>query len=491
MKVVTAAEMKSLDQQATSEFKIPSQLLMENAGRGLVDQIEQKIGPVAGLKIAILCGSGNNGGDGLVAARHLRLRGAEAIVYLLVDSPSSEEMAQTLASSDLIIDALLGTGLSRPVDSHYRKIIETINAVREESDIPVISVDIPSGISADTGEILGVAVHADYTFTMGLPKRGLFLGEGLEHRGQWDIVDIGFPNELIDRAEIKVHLIGPADIAFSPRRLGSHKGDFGHLLIIAGSRGKVGAAAMTALSALRSGAGLVTVALPESIDSIASTVMEAMTLPLSETKEGTLSLTSEKTILNAMEGKEALVIGPGLSQQEETIRLVLNLIGQTQLPIVIDADGINALASDLSVLKRPNRGAIILTPHPGEMGRLLGISAQAVQKDRIEIATRFASEWNVILVLKGAHTVIAAPDRSVFLSNTGNPGMATAGTGDVLAGMIGALLAQGILPISAACWGVVLHGLAGDIAVKTIGEVSLMATDLIAKIPEAMMKVRR
>ncbi len=512
MKICTAEEIKDLDKKAVSNFKIPSLLLMENAARGLVDQIEAHCGSVTGKRIVILCGSGNNGGDGMGAARHLRMRGAEAIVYLLspidkisgdaktmldtwiatggslhvIGSFSFKELAKTISTCHLVIDALLGTGLSHPVHGHYVKAIETIKHAR----VPVISVDIPSGISADTGEMLGIAVRANYTFTMGLPKRGLFLRDGLEHRGTWDVVDIGFPKELVAQGNIKVNLVNPADLkGFTPsRRLGAHKGDFGHLLIIGGSKGKSGAPAMAALAALRSGTGLVTVALPKSIDSIASTVMEAMTLPSPETDNGTLSLQSEKMLLKAIEEKEAVAIGPGLSQDHETVQLVISLIPHITAPMVIDADGINALATNLSVLKK-KKGPVILTPHPGEMGRLLGISSAAVQKDRIEIASAFSIKWDVIVVLKGAHTVIATPEANVFLSNTGNPGMATGGTGDALTGIIGAGLAQGIAPTDAAIWGVVLHGLAGDLAKETQGEISLITSDLIAKIPEAMRVV--
>ncbi len=541
MKIVTAAEIKQLDQQATADFKIPSLLLMENAARGMVDQIERKWGCVADRSVAVLCGSGNNGGDGIAAARHIEMRHGEAIVYLLspidklsgdaktmldtwigiggklqvVGSFSFDEMTLILSESDLIIDALLGTGLSHPVHGPYKEAIDCINNVRETYKIPVVSVDIPSGISADTGEMLGAAVHADYTFTMGLPKRGLFLRDGLERRGAWDVVDIGFPKKMIDNAPLKVNLIGltnlteetslslprPAEAVrslppmgppSSPRRLNAHKGDFGHLLVIAGSKGKKGAAALTALASLRCGVGLVTVALPQSIDTIAPTVMEAMTLPLLETDEGTLSLQNEKTLIEAANGKKAVAIGPGLSQNRETVQLVINLIHQITAPMIIDADGINALATDLSVLKKRDRathGAVILTPHPGEMGRLLGVRTDTVQKDRIGIAVEFAKTWDVIVVLKGAHTVIADPNGEVFLSNTGNPGMATAGTGDVLTGMIATALAQGISPIDAAVWGVVLHGLAGDIGCETSGEVSLIATDLIENIPKSIIAV--
>jgi NAD(P)H-hydrate epimerase len=512
MKVVTAEEIKALDRVAVSQFNMPSLLLMENAARGFVDKIEEKITRVLGLPIIILCGRGNNGGDGIAAARYFKDRGAIATVVLFSpieqhtgDSKTmltawlrtggdvlfaDDTLEKKCSENRLIVDALLGTGLSHPVGDDFEKAILLINKTRSPN-ITVVSVDIPSGISANTGERMGAAVEADYTFTMGLPKRGLFLREGLQCRGSWDIVDIGFPKALVEQANINVSLIGPADLkgVFSPRPLGAHKGTFGHLLIIAGSRGKKGAVVMSALSALRSGAGLVTTALPYSIDTISQSAMEAMTLPVAETKEGALSLKAEKNILNAIAGKNAVAIGPGLSQHQETVRLILNLITQIEVPMVIDADGLNALASDLSVLKN-KKGAIILTPHAGEMGRLMGVSAETVQKDRIGMASSFAQKWGVIVVLKGAHTLIAAPDGSVAISNTGNPGMATAGTGDVLTGIIGGFLAGGIDVKTAAIQGVVLHGLAGDIACHDMGEVSLIAGDVIQNIPHAIQKIR-
>ncbi len=514
MKVVTAEEIKALDNKAVSECKIPSLLLMENAARGLVDQIENKIGLVAGLRVFILCGRGNNGGDGLAAARHLRMR--RAIVTVTLFSPieqftgdsktmltawtntngtvyrADEALEKNLRESRLIVDALLGTGLSHSVGGDFENAISLLNKVRIEYGITVVSVDMPSGISANTGERLGAAVEADYTFTMGLPKRGLFLREGLECRGSWDVIDIGFPKALVNQANINVELVGPADLKGvpAPRSLGAHKGTFGHLLIIAGSKGKKGAAAMASLSALRIGCGLVTTALPNAIDTISPEALEVMTLPVAETEEGALSLKSEKELLNALEGKNAVAIGPGLSQHPETVRLILNLIAKIQIPMVIDADGINALASDLSVLHH-KKAAMILTPHAWEMGRLIGASSETVQRDRIGTASSFAQKWGVIVVLKGAHTLIAAPNGSVFISNTGNPGMATAGAGDVLTGIIGGLIASGMDPVSAAIQGVVLHGLAGDIARDEYGETSLIASDMINKIPHAILTASR
>lgn len=509
MKIVTAEEMKSLDRRATTEFGIPSLLLMENAARGLVDTIEAAYGLLRRKTIVILAGRGNNGGDGLAAARHLRMRGAEVEIYLLSpaekvggDAKSSLDiwirsggalavvgafkwprLAAALSESDLIIDALLGTGLSHPVTGEYAKGIDLIN----RSGKTVVAVDIPSGISADTGEKLGAAVKAHLTATMALPKRGHFIQAGLEHRGKLRIVDIGFPPALIDSAEIKTELITSEMLKGlpPPRPKGVHKGTLGHLLVIAGSVGKKGAAQMTGLSAMRSGTGLVTIAVPRSIEPGLAPLMEAMTLPLPETADGTLALAGEKALLSAMEGKEAVAIGPGLSQNAETQRLVRTLIAEVSLPMVIDADGINAVAADLSVLKK-KRGPLILTPHPGEMGRLLGAKADAVQKERFNVAADFAGKWGVFLVLKGAHTIIAAPDGSLWVNRTGNPGMATAGIGDALTGMIGGFLAQGLPAEKAATLGIYLHGLAGDLAAAERGEAGLITSDLIGKIPQAI-----
>lgn len=510
MKVTTSEEMKALDWRATREYLIPSLMLMEQAGWGIADRIAARYGAVKGKKIRVVAGRGNNGGDGLAAARHLREKGAHVAVYLLnpiekiegeasvnldiwmksdgvlhpLGTVSWEEMGKDFQTSDLIIDALLGTGLSRTPQGDYVQAISLIN----RSKCRVVSVDLPSGISADTGERLGIAVKADYTLTLGLPKRGLFVNDGVEYRGDWDRIDVGFPQKLIDQAAITTHLVcGLPD--FPPLRpVNVHKGVFGHLMVIAGSVGKKGAAKMTSLAALRCGAGLVTSAIPKSLDP-AFGVVEGMTLPLPETDEGTLALPAASMILDALRGKSAIALGPGLSQHPETVALIRHLIVEIGLPMVIDADGLNAIAADPTLLAA-KKGPLVLTPHPGEMGRLLGVKSDVIQKDRFTVAADFAKKWDLVLVLKGAHTLIAAPDGAISINNSGNSGMATAGTGDVLTGMIGGWLAQGIDPLTAARWGVYLHGLAGDLAAKKTGEISLMASDLIGHIPEAI-KIER
>jgi NAD(P)H-hydrate epimerase len=339
---------------------------------------------------------------------------------------------------------------------------------------------------------MGAAIKADLTVTMGLLKRGLVLLPGADFSGNVRVADIGMPSEVVDSERITLSLLnqGYAWGMISGREQGAHKGDFGHLMVIGGSPGKAGAAVMAARSALRVGSGLVSVATPNNLVPIIQTsIAEAMCIPSAESIEGTLGLGSEEELLKAAIGMSACAIGPGLSTHYETVQVVRNLIQRLTIPLIIDADGLNALASDVAILKRA-KAPVILTPHPGEMARLLGISSTEVQQDRLARAAEFAMKYKVILVLKGAGTVVACPDGRVFINSTGNPGMATAGTGDALTGMIGGFLAQGYSPTQAACLGVYLHGLAGDLAAKEKGELGLIAGDLIEKIPDAIRETR-
>lgn len=512
MHIVTAIEMRVLDERATSEYKIPSLILMENAARGMVDEIEKKYGSVKGKYITVIAGRGNNGGDGLAAARHLRMRGASVMIYLFSKEAlfqgdaevflriwqatdgalceegtyTLEQLSTDLSKSDFVMDAFLGTGISHAITGHYAEVIEVINRCAQR----VISCDIPSGISADTGEILGVAIKADATMTMAMPKRGHFMQEGLSYCGVLSIIDIGFPEVLIETSALNVSLVS-SDVVrglLPPREKGVHKGTMGHLLVFAGSSGKQGAAQMTSLAALRSGTGLVTVVLPESVEQgFSYRVMEAMTLPLPETKLGSIAMCAEEQLIKGLEGKTTVAIGPGLSQHPDVQHLVLKLITSVSVPMVIDADGINAVAVECVILKK-KKGPLILTPHPGEMGRLIGKSAVDVQKDRFNIASEFAKFWGVILVLKGAHTIIAFPDGRLWVNNTGNPGMATAGMGDALTGMIAGFIAQGLSPEDATLLAVFLHGKAGDLAAALRGEAGLLTSDLIDQIPQAIVE---
>ena len=508
MPLVTASEMKEIDRKAAEVFGTPTHDLMENAGKGLSKVIFKHYPDIK--RIAIFCGKGNNGGDGLVAARYLSGK-AKVVVFLLCrkdemsgdaranlgkfkgklfEITTEEEFKKTIsgaAKADIIVDAILGTGLNSNLSGPYRSVVEGINALGKE----VVSVDIPSGINSDTGQIMGAAVKADLTITFGIPKVGLYLFPGMEHSGKVEVIDIGFPEALTSGEAIKTGIIERSDIAplFPARQKDTHKGSYGHLLVIAGSRGKTGAAAMASTAALRTGTGLVTLAVPKNLQPIYEIkLIEVMTEPLSEGERWSIGENALGEVLSLAEDKSAVAIGPGIMPIPAATMVMAELIKELYQPVVIDAGGIDAIISNPDVLKKA-KGQRVITPHPGEMGRLLGVSSRDVQADRVGIAKRYAEENNVCVVLKGAHTVIAVPEGNVFINTTGNPGMATAGAGDVLTGMIGGLLAQGFKPELATIAAVYLHGLAGDLIRNEKGEYGIMATDLIDKIPYAIKSV--
>lgn len=514
LKIVTAAQMQKLDRQTIEVANVPGTTLMERAGAGVVKHLETLVGPLRGRTIAIACGKGNNGGDGLVAARLLRQRGAKVLVLLM--TPPAElsrdakimhrrftkvagaSAAKTIASldhvpdslmnSDAIVDALLGTGCMSPVSGRYREAIHLIN----QAGRPIVAVDLPSGIHADTGVVMGAAVRASLTVTFGAPKLGLYLGAGIDHAGLIRIVDIGIPQAFVDEVESRTMLITPAStrLALPERRPSAHKGTFGHAGIIAGSVGKTGAAALAAKAALRMGAGLVTVATPSSVnDTLEAKLLEVMTVPMPETSARTLARSGLDPLLAFASTRSAVAIGPGLTTHPETVDLVQALIRQIDKPSVLDADALNALAGQSSLLTEC-KVPPILTPHPGEMARLESdATSQSVNADRAGVASRFARERAVFLVLKGARTVIARPDGMIAICPTGNPGMATAGTGDVLTGMIVGLLAQGLSQWEAACAATYVHGAAGDLAAAAKGQASMIASDLIEEIPHALAAI--
>ncbi|MGE5172416.1 MAG: NAD(P)H-hydrate dehydratase [Betaproteobacteria bacterium] len=508
MKIVTAQQIKNIDRRAIREYGIPGTVLMENAASAIMTEMEKFFDGLSGVRIGIICGKGNNGGDGLALARRLSIRGVPVRVALLapfravageakinlsvlrradaevIQNAAARSLADVISWSDILVDAMLGVGLSSPLKGMYAQAANMMNA----SGRPVVAVDIPTGIDADTGAVMGTAVKADLTVTMALLKRGLVLHPGAEYAGTVRVADIGIPAEVIEDEKVVLSLLdrGSAWGVVANRKRDAHKGDYGHLMIIAGSPGKAGAAVMAARGALRTGAGLVSVATPNAlVPVIQSQVFEAMCIPSAESMEGTLGIGSEEELLKDTGAMNAVAIGPGLTTHFETAQVVRNLVQRVTVPLVVDADGLNALAGYTDILKRA-KAPVILTPHPGEMGRLLGMPAVEVQKDRVGVASGFARKYHVTLVLKGAGTVVAVPDGRAFINSTGNPGMATGGTGDVLTGMIGGLLAQGFTAAQAACFGVYLHGLAGDIAAKEKSEVSMIAGDLIEKIPEAM-----
>lgn len=519
MKVLTAAEMREVDRLTTERYRIPGLTLMENAGAGVARFIAQRWPDFARRRIMVLCGKGNNGGDGFVAARHLRDLGAKPDVYLFAaseemrgdaatnckrwqethgelhvirDSSAWQGVKVTLASADIIVDAILGTGTRGAVAGHLAEVIEAVNQRRGRARSAVVAVDIPSGLLADTGGAAGPVVKAANTVTFTAPKAGMIGGSAGDYVGQLIVCDIGSPPELIDE-------VGKSDVRWVdarelsnfaiPRRADGNKGNYGHALIVAGSVGKSGAAVLASWAALRTGAGLVTVATPEPVlPIVAAHTPEIMTEPLPTTEAGTISMRSfeYERFDKIVNGKRALAIGPGLTTQDETQQFVRAVVGKRAIPIILDADGLNAFASRAAELKNGS-GPIALTPHPGEMARLLGCEIKEVQAHRLEVARKAAANWNAFVVLKGHQTVIASPDGQMFVNSTGNPGMGTGGTGDILTGMLAGLTAQfGTSDwVRVLAFGVYLHGLAGDIAYADTGEAPLLASDLIHAIPRA------
>lgn len=512
MWVVTAAQMQTLDRRMIQETKVPGTTLMERAGTGVVSCLLQAWGNPKGKKVVILCGKGNNGGDGLVVARLLKKKWAKIQVVLMAPlnelspnakimyrrlskiirpslysvNPSWETLRSLTQDADLLIDALLGTGLSSSVRDPYTLAIEAMNA----SPAFTVAIDIPSGLDSNTGATLGVSVQADLTVTFGCPKLGLYLGSAIDKVGKIEVVDIGIPQNFVEDVNPHIQLLSQETVQplIPSRPQSSHKGTFGHAGIVGGSPGKTGAPAMAGLGALRVGTGLVTVATPQSVSAILeSKLLEVMTEPMPESPQHLMGMETRSALLAFANNKSALALGPGLGVSQETTELLRLLLPQLEAPCVLDADALNGLAHHCQIfssMKRPP----ILTPHPGEMARLLETSSsKQVNDNRIGVSRQFAMQHRVILVLKGARTIIAEPQGQVAICPTGNPGMASAGMGDVLTGLIVGLLAQGLSAWDAARAGVYLHGLAGDLAAATIGEPGLIAGDVIAAIPQALI----
>jgi NAD(P)H-hydrate epimerase len=514
MRVLNAAQMRDADRQTIEEIGIPSMVLMENAGRQVVAALEAAYDDLPDREVAILCGPGNNGGDGFVIARTLHQRGVAVSVFVIAamsaikgdarlnleilgrlgltaveisDAQAWDLHFSEISQCDLIVDAVFGTGLKSPLSG----IMETVAADVNASGIPVVAVDLPTGLSADRVETIGPCIRAAITVTLGAPKLPLILPPGEAEAGSIVIADIGIPAEVIDNLPgPRIELLtreAMRDI-LPPRDPDSHKGDYGHVLIVAGSRGKTGAAHLAATGALRSGAGLVTVATPQSAQPIIAAMgAEYMTLPLDETADGTVSADALEPLLEFE--PEVIAAGPGLGTGPDVTVFVQNLIDQSDSPLVLDADALNALAADTDRLQ--NRGdrsrPIIITPHPGEMARLAQTSTDQVQGNRLDVARDFAVQHQIYVLLKGYRTLIATPDGKVFVNPLGNPGMATGGTGDVLAGVVAAWLGQ-LLDAEAACkLGVYLHALAGDLTEADEGEVAMTAGDLAAHLGDAVL----
>jgi NAD(P)H-hydrate epimerase len=513
MRVLNAAQMREADKRAIQDIGIPSLVLMENAGRQTVAAMESMYGDLPERHVGILCGRGNNGGDGFVVARTLAQRGVDVSVFLIgrvadvrgdarvnleilgrlgltvvevADSQAWELHFSELSNCTLIVDAIFGTGLNAPVSGLIESVIADVNA----SAIPVVAIDLPSGLSADSHEPIGPSIDAGLTVTLAAPKLALVLPPAETHAGDIVIADIGIPSEVLEAVDgPRVELLTRSSMRelITPRTPDSHKGDYGRVLLVAGSRGKTGAAHLSAIGALRSGAGLVTVATPNScLDILAAMGAEYMTEPLDEAVNG-LDPDGVDRLLDL--ARDVVALGPGLGQAEATRDFVKQFVDRATMPLVIDADGLNAFANDPDRLAGREGRDVIITPHPGEMARLVGMSTDEVQASRLEIARNFAVAHHVYVVLKGHRTLIATPDEKVFINPTGNPGMATGGTGDVLTGMIAAWLAQ-LLDAEAACkLAVYLHGMAGDLAEADEGEVALTAGDLAGHLGDAIMEL--
>jgi NAD(P)H-hydrate epimerase len=514
MKIVTAAEMREIDRLTSERFGVPSLTLMENAGAAVAEFVTSQY-PRA-TRIAVICGKGNNGGDGLVAARKLHEAGREVRVILLASSvelrgdaaamfsrlPMKAREIKTSADlqtaredfeADLLIDAILGTGFRPPVSGLYADAIALILMMNANSTA-VVAVDIPSGADADAYKgHAGPVAKANAIVTFTAPRPAHVFGQPTS--GPTIIAPIGSPNEAI-LSSLQLNLISAKDIAalLAPRPQDSNKGMYGHVLVVGGSLGKAGAAAMAGMSVLRSGAGLATVATAESaLRTVASFHPELMTEPLAETETGSIALDafSNGKLDELAEKKTVLAIGPGISRHPQTAELVRKAVAKYKNPIVLDADGLNAFEGRAAELNGKGR-TIVITPHPGEMARVAGCSTAEVQRDRLNIARKFAREHQLTVVLKGDRTLIAEPGGEVWVNTTGNPGMATGGTGDILTGMVAGFLAQNpSRPLQAVITAVHLHGLAGDVARESMGEHSLVATDLLAGLPEAIRRAQK
>jgi hydroxyethylthiazole kinase-like uncharacterized protein yjeF len=508
MKIVSAEEMRAIDRLTSERFGVPSLTLMENAGSAVTDHVLSHYG--SAQRIVVFCGKGNNGGDGFVAARQLHERGKNVRVIVLADSTelrgdaatmyrklpveavavhSGEELSRAAASqADLFVDAILGTGFKPPVKGVYAEAIQLLN----RCDAPVVAVDIPSGADADgMAPQQGIVARANSIVTFTAPRPAHVFS--LLTEGPTCVAPIGSPPEAIV-SSLRLNVITSTDIAplIGPRPANSNKGLYGHVLVVGGSLGKAGAAAMAGMSALRAGAGLATVATAKSVlPTVAAFYPELMTEPLPETAAGTIATEARLRSDELLKNVTVLAIGPGISRDPHTTTFVRSLVANAKQPMVLDADGLNAFQGHTHEMNGSGR-TLVITPHPGEMGRLAACSTKDVQNDRLGVARHFAREHNVIVVLKGNRTLVVQPNGDAWVNTTGNPGMSTGGTGDILTGMVAAMIGQHPSdPMLAVCAAVHLHGLAGDVMRGIMGEHSLVATDLLRGLPDAFEHTRR
>ncbi|MCK5312411.1 MAG: NAD(P)H-hydrate dehydratase [Desulfobacteraceae bacterium] len=518
MYLVTADEMQNMDRDTIESFGIPGRTLMESAGRGAYTMLVQTFPNISSKTVGIIAGRGNNGGDAFVVARYLMEKNIHTNIFLLCskkkisgDAKANFELVQKLIKNnnnssiteiidentlqkykskllhhDIFVDGIFGTGLNSDVRGIFKDIIAMVN----KSKSLVFSIDIPSGLSADTGKPCGIAINASATATFAHPKPGHILHPGDKHTGELEVVDIGIPGYITEKFNPKLNLLEEKDIKllFPERDSESHKGHFGHVLILAGSPGKTGAAALASNAAMRCGTGLVTLGIPQSLNtSVEPQVTEAMTYPLPDNGKGILTESAFEKIIEIAKDKDAIAIGPGIGTDKRTKTLLEKLIKVLDIPMIMDADSLNLIAENPQILKN-TKSDIILTPHPGEMARLASTSTQEIQDNRLESARTFSDEFGITLVLKGANTIISLADKKAYICPAGNPGMASGGMGDVLTGMIAGFKAQGFSSENAAIAGVFIHGLCGDMLADSMGGFGFLASDMVKVIPEVIQR---
>lgn len=512
MKLVSAEGMRAIDRRCIEGLGIPGLELMEKAGVGTARFLEGRLGQLDGKAVVIVCGKGNNGGDGFVIARALKAAGVGVSVWLaggrdevagdaranldrlgggevveLSGPESVTRLEAAMRAGDVVVDAVFGTGF----DGAPRGLSGTVIALMNACGRPVLAVDVPSGLNATTGDAEGECVVAAWTCTMGLAKIGFYVGRGPDHVGRVHVVDIGIPGEVIEEAALDWNVLTMAEAAglLPERPRDGHKGTFGTIAVVAGSVGYTGAAALSSTAALRAGAGLVTLGIPASLnDVLEAKVTEVITRPLPETPARSLSTSAIPLVLELAESADALALGPGMSRHPETAEAIREILREVSVPCVLDADGLNAVRIE-HLASRRGGAPLVVTPHPGEMARLIGGTARDVQRRRAEVAVDVAKRARATVVLKGASTVVADADGRLFVNPAGNSGLATAGSGDVLTGVIAAFLGRGMIGVQASALGALVHGLAGDVAAEKRGEMGMIAGDVLESLPDALMWV--
>jgi len=512
MKLLSSERMVQYDEFAIHKWGIPSSVLMENAGRTTY-RLTKELYLTEKKRLLIVCGRGNNGGDGFVVARYALRDGYETVVALLgrmkdlkgdaalnmrlylsiggriLECPDNiNSLKRQLANADIIIDAIFGTGLSKPVSGVEKKAIEEINS----SQKPVIAVDIPSGLDGTKGIPLGSAINATHTFTYGYPKLGQILYPGAYHTGRLTVVDISLPEIAEKSLGIDGHIIDGQMVRriLKQRIPWSHKGTYGHVAVIAGSPGKTGAAHMASMAALKIGAGLVTLLIPARLNDIMEVKLtEVMTYPVKDRGTGFFMLSSYDEIIEVLKGKDVIIMGPGLSQNSETMELVRKLYTTVTKPFVIDADGINAFQRHTGIIKKA-KGDAIFTPHPGEFSRITGMSIHDINSDRVEAGRNFIKQYGATLVLKGARTIIFDSKGDIFINPTGNQSLAKGGSGDILTGLIGGILSQGYTPVEASILGTYLHGYIADSWIEEYTDMDLLACDMLNSLGESLRAIK-